>query len=170
MADMPSDPLPESVYVTVFMEGRLTGVARTEVFRVHPSSFEEAVSIAQNAEHDFKSSRLGWNGYNPNFARTTSAITSAYCKLEPMDLSNAEDEGEAELNVAEQRQEVRRCYLCESTKLLRPTCTLRKQRPTPMGRNPSFNQKPGMARGTSTPSRRGVPYWGRTEFYYFSTR
>ena len=46
MAAMQSDPLPDTVYVTVFMEGLRTGVARTEVFRVHPSTFEEAVSIA----------------------------------------------------------------------------------------------------------------------------
>ena len=77
MAAMQSDPFPETVYVTVLMEGLRTGVARTEVFRVHLSTFEEAVSIAQNAEHNFKSARLGWNGYNPSFARATSANTSA---------------------------------------------------------------------------------------------
>lgn len=147
MAAMQSDPLPETVYVTVFMEGLRTGVARTEVFRVHPSTFEEAVSVAQNAEHNFKSARLGWNGYNPSFARAASTRPSAYCKPEPMDLSHAADEGEAELHVAEQRQDVRRCYMCGSTKHLRPTCPLRKQQPTPMSRNPSLNQKPGMARG-----------------------
>ena len=31
--------------MTIIMEGLRTGVARTEVFRVHPSTFEEAVSI-----------------------------------------------------------------------------------------------------------------------------
>ena len=61
MAAMQSEPLPETVYVTVFMEGLRTGVARTEVFRVHPSTFDEAV---QNAEHNFKSATLGRNGYN----------------------------------------------------------------------------------------------------------
>ena len=55
MASMQSDPLPETVYVTVFMEGLRTGVARVEVFRVHPSTFEETVSIDQNAESNFKS-------------------------------------------------------------------------------------------------------------------
>ena len=89
MAAMQSDPLPETVYVTVFMDGLRTGAARTEFFRVHPSPFEEAVSIAQNAEHNFKSARLGWNGYNPSYARATSANSLAYCKPEPMDLSNA---------------------------------------------------------------------------------
>ena len=51
--------LPETVYVTVLMEGLRNGVATTEVFRVHPSTFEEAVSVDQNAEHNFKSSSLG---------------------------------------------------------------------------------------------------------------
>ena len=46
MASMQSDPLPKIVFVAVFMEGLRTGVARTEVFRVHPFTFEEAVSIA----------------------------------------------------------------------------------------------------------------------------
>ena len=41
MADMQSHPLPETVYVTVLMEVLRTGVARTEFFRVHPSTFEK---------------------------------------------------------------------------------------------------------------------------------
>ena len=64
-----------------------------------------------------------------------------------MDYSNAQDEGEAELHVAEQLQELRRCYSCGNTKHRSPTCPLRKQQPTPMGRIPSPNQKTGMARG-----------------------
>ena len=47
IAAMQLDPLPEKVRVTIFMEGLRTGVARTEVFRVHPSIFEEAVDIAR---------------------------------------------------------------------------------------------------------------------------
>ena len=69
MAAMQSDPLPEAVHVTIFMEGLRTGVARTEVFRIHPSTFEEAVRIALSAEHNFKLARLGWNGYNLSSAR-----------------------------------------------------------------------------------------------------
>ena len=56
-----------------------------------------------------------------------------------MDLSNAEDEGEAELHVAERRQESRRRYMRGITKHLRPTCPLLQQRPTHMDRNPSLN-------------------------------
>ncbi|GMF59225.1 unnamed protein product [Phytophthora fragariaefolia] len=73
------------------MEGLRTGVARTEVFRTHPTSFEEAVDVALYAEFNFKSSRLGWNA---SYANSSSGP-------EPMDLSYAEDE-EAELLAAEQ--------------------------------------------------------------------
>ena len=40
--------------MTVFMKRLRTGVARTTVFQVHPSTFEEAVSVALNAEFHFK--------------------------------------------------------------------------------------------------------------------
>ena len=46
MDAMQSDPLPEAVHVTIFMEGLRTGIARIEVFRVHPSTFEEAVKFS----------------------------------------------------------------------------------------------------------------------------
>ena len=53
IAAMQLDPLPEMVLVTTFMEVLRTGVARTEVFRVHLTSFEAAVDIALNAEFNF---------------------------------------------------------------------------------------------------------------------
>ena len=43
LAAMQTSPLAEEIKVTIFMEGLRTGVARMEVFRVHPSTFEEAV-------------------------------------------------------------------------------------------------------------------------------
>ncbi|GMF57816.1 unnamed protein product [Phytophthora fragariaefolia] len=79
IAGMAVDPLPEAVTVTVFMEGLRTGVARTEVFRTHPTSFEEAVNVALNAEFNLKSSRLGWNASHANPSSDS----------EPMDLSYA---------------------------------------------------------------------------------
>ncbi|GMF57285.1 unnamed protein product [Phytophthora fragariaefolia] len=88
---MAVDPLPKAVTVTVFMEGLRTGVTRTEVFRAHPTSIEEAVNVALNTEFNFMSSRLGWNA---SYANPSSGP-------EPMDLSYAEDE-EAELLAAEQ--------------------------------------------------------------------
>ena len=60
------DPLPEEVRVTLFMEGIRTGVARTEVFRVHPSTVEEAVDTALNAEFNFKVARHGTHGHAQN--------------------------------------------------------------------------------------------------------
>ncbi|GMF47931.1 unnamed protein product [Phytophthora fragariaefolia] len=91
IAGMTVDPLPEAVTVTVFMEGLQTGVARTEVFRTHPTSFEEAVNVALNAEFNFKSSRLGWDA---SYANPSSGP-------EPMDLSYAEDEEAAVLSNTE---------------------------------------------------------------------
>ncbi|KAG3123080.1 hypothetical protein PC128_g27673 [Phytophthora cactorum] len=46
IAGTAADPLPEAVTLTVFMEGLRTSAARTEVFCVHPSSFEEAAHRA----------------------------------------------------------------------------------------------------------------------------
>uniref|UniRef100_A0AAV1T4U4 Retrotransposon gag domain-containing protein n=2 Tax=Peronospora matthiolae TaxID=2874970 RepID=A0AAV1T4U4_9STRA len=59
MAAMQFYSLLETVHVTIFVEGLRTGIARTEVFRVHPSTFEKAVGIALSAEHYVKSARLG---------------------------------------------------------------------------------------------------------------
>ena len=148
MATMQSGPLPEAVHVTIFMEGLRTGVARTEVFRVHPSTFEEAVRIALIAEHNFKSDRLGWNRYNPSSARANSTSTPAVNRSEPMDLSYAEDEGEVELQVAEQQRVVRLWYTCGSTKHLRPGCPLRRQRQA-TSQHSTPSQKSGMARGNA---------------------
>ncbi|KAG3233591.1 hypothetical protein PI124_g21336 [Phytophthora idaei] len=90
IAGTAANPLPEAITLTVFMEGIRTSAARTEVFRVHPSSFEEAVSVALNAEHNFRSARPGW------YAGGAGSSNGP----EPMDLSYAEDE-EAEILAAE---------------------------------------------------------------------
>ncbi|KAG3077171.1 hypothetical protein PI124_g16267 [Phytophthora idaei] len=82
IAGTASAPLPEAVVLTVFMVGLRTSSARTEVFHVSPSSFEEAVSVALNAEHNFRSARPGW------YAGSASSSTGP----EPMDLSYAEGE------------------------------------------------------------------------------
>ncbi|KAG2976032.1 hypothetical protein PC119_g22311 [Phytophthora cactorum] len=120
IAGTAADPLPEAVTLTVFMEGIRTSAARTEVFRVHPSSFEEAVSVALNAEHDFRSARPGW------YAGSAGSLSGP----EPMDLRYAENE-EAELLAAEQRTSIRRCFTCGSTRHLRASCPVRNQRKAP---------------------------------------
>ena len=132
LAAMQLSPLAEEVKVTIFMEGLRTGVARTEVFRVHPSTFEEAVDVALNAEFNFKAARYGTQYQNASTA-------------EPMDLSYAEDE--AELHAAEQQRNIRRCYMCGSTKHLRPSCPLRKQRQPRSNQVPAPGRKSGAAGG-----------------------
>ena len=118
------------------MEGLRTGVARTEVFRVHPSTFEEAVDIALNAEFNLKPARYGTHGH----------VSSSTDRSEPMDLSYAECE-EAELQAAEQQRNFRRCYMCGSTRHLRPSCPLRKQHQSRPSRNSASSGKKGVAGG-----------------------
>ena len=66
IAAMQQDPLAEEFLMTDFMERLHNGVARKEVFRVLPTTFEEAVRIAFNAEYNFKAARYGQPWYNSN--------------------------------------------------------------------------------------------------------
>ena len=88
---MQLNPLAEEVKVTILMKGFRSGFAKTEAFRGHPSTSEEAVDVAVNAEFNGKADRYG---------RQCSLKSSTVKKNEPMDLSYAEDE--AELHAAEQ--------------------------------------------------------------------
>ena len=97
-----------------------------------------------NAEFNFKAARYGTQYHNASTA-------------EPMDLSYAEDE--AELHAAEQQRNIRRCYMCGSTKHLRPSCPLRKQRQPRSSQVPAPGRKSDAAGETSIPSRCGVTYW-----------
>ncbi|CAH0519612.1 unnamed protein product [Peronospora belbahrii] len=100
IAAMVIDPMPKAVTVTVFMEGLRAGVARTKVFQVISSSFEEAVEVAWNAETNFNAAWPATYNYSSDGPV-------------PMDCSQVEDE-KAELHAAEQ-QIVRECYICKST-------------------------------------------------------
>uniref|UniRef100_M4BTU0 Retrotransposon gag domain-containing protein n=1 Tax=Hyaloperonospora arabidopsidis (strain Emoy2) TaxID=559515 RepID=M4BTU0_HYAAE len=106
IAAMQLDPIPEMVLVTIFMEGLRTGVAQTEVLRVHPTSFEEAVDIALNAEFNFKADRFGTHGYNPNSVNSFSSLN----RPEHMYLSLAKTDEEAELQAVEHHRNIRRCF------------------------------------------------------------
>ena len=114
MAAMRSDPLPEAVHVTIFMEGLRTGVTRTEVFRVHPSIFEEAVRIALNAEHNLSRLELAEMGTTLALREQTTRVLRTVIGRNRW--TSAKDEGEVELQAAEQQRVVRRCYTCGSTK------------------------------------------------------
>ena len=139
IAAMQLDPLPESVLVTIFMEGLHTGVVRTEVFRVHPSTFEVAEGIALNAEFNLKAARYGMQRYHPS----SSSSPDQSNKPVPMDLSLAE---EAELQAIDQRGNICRCFACSSVKHLHNNCPLRRARQAPTSRNPAVSQKSGTAR------------------------
>ena len=110
-------------------------MARTEVFRVRPSLFEDSVDVAWNAELNFKSSRLG---YSVNNAYPSDGAT-------PMDLSYAEND-EAELQAAEQHMGVRRCFICRSTSHLQARCPARQRRPAPP-RQRSARRTTGLSQG-----------------------
>ncbi|KAG3027726.1 hypothetical protein PC120_g5285 [Phytophthora cactorum] len=145
-------PLPEAVTLTVFMEGLRTSAAQTVVFRVHPTSFEEAVNVALNVEHNFRLARPGWS----------AGSASSASGPEPMDLSYAEDE-ETELLAVNQHAGIRRCYTCGSTCHLRRVAhsatSARLRRAKPQARREE----------TMTPSRRGAPT-GKTAFCWASGR
>ncbi|KAG3196273.1 hypothetical protein PC128_g7807 [Phytophthora cactorum] len=147
-----ADPLPEAVTLTVFMEGLRTSAAQTVVFRVHPTSFEEAVNVALNVEHNFRLARPGWS----------AGSASSASGPEPMDLSYAEDE-ETELLAVNQHAGIRRCYTCGSTRHLRRVAhsatSARLRRAKPQARREE----------TMTPSRRGAPT-GKTAFCWASGR
>ena len=75
--------------VIILLEGFWIGVARTEVFRAHPLTFEEVVDVVLNAEFNFKAARYDTQCQN----------SSTVKKAEHMNLSHAEEV--AELQVAE---------------------------------------------------------------------
>ena len=106
------------------MEGLRTGAARTEVFRVRPSTFDEDVGIAINVEFNFKAARYGTHGH----------AQSSLDRAEPMDVSHADDD-EAELQAVEQKR------ACGSTRNLCPNCSLRRPRQSRPSRNTSPNRK-----------------------------
>ena len=84
------------------MGGIRTGVARKKLFWVHPTSFEAAVDVLWNAEFSFKAALFGTHMYNPNSANSFSLSD----RLNPMDLSLAEKDEEAELQVVQQHRNV----------------------------------------------------------------
>ena len=112
---MQLDPLPGMVLVTIFVEGIRTGVALTDVFRVHPTFFEGAVDIALKSEFNSKAARFGAHDYNPNSAN--SFISSIRPK--PMDIRLAKKDQEAVLRAVEQHRDTRRCFTCRIPKHLR---------------------------------------------------
>ena len=111
-------------------------MARTEGFRVHPSSFEEAVKVALNAEFNFRSTRPVWMS-----SQTPSSGP------EPMDLSHVETD-DAELQALERQKSIRRCFICGDSRHLRASCLVRETRKAP-------SHNPGERKAQSSPRGNG---------------
>ena len=105
--------VPKTDLVTIFMERLRTGVARAEM-PGPPTSSEADVSVALNAKFNFKASRFGTHGYNPNSASSFSSSI----RPDPMDFSLAETDEEAELRDVELHRNIRRRCTFGSTRHL----------------------------------------------------
>lgn len=79
-ASMVGEEFSESIKITILMEGMNVGPARTQLFRVNPTSFEEALRIA--LEEDDSQKRSG-SRKNPIETGADSGAQGAA----PMDLS-----------------------------------------------------------------------------------
>ncbi|POM64994.1 Gag protein [Phytophthora palmivora] len=53
-ASLVGNPLPEHIKVTVFMDGLKVGPSRTQLFRVHANTMEEAIQIALQEEYSHR--------------------------------------------------------------------------------------------------------------------
>ncbi|POM75431.1 Gag protein [Phytophthora palmivora] len=56
-ASLVGNPLPEHIKVTVFMDGLNVGPSRTQLFRVHANTIEEAIQIALQEEYSNRQAR-----------------------------------------------------------------------------------------------------------------
>ncbi|POM65193.1 Gag protein [Phytophthora palmivora] len=56
-ASLVGNPLPEHIKVTVFMDGLMVGPFRTQLFRVHANTMEEAIQIALQEEYSHSQAR-----------------------------------------------------------------------------------------------------------------
>ena len=162
---MHQDPVQEAIVVTIFMGGLNEGVARTEFFRSHPSTFEEAVAIALRAEFDFKPARVSTPVYRSNYWNASVAPNMP----EPMDLSLVEA-GEETLQAADHHTAIRRCYMCGSTNTYVRLAPYVMHVKLVRAIIPTYTRNLVQCGKTSTPSRRGAPCWGRPRLYSISRR
>ncbi|POM64541.1 Gag protein [Phytophthora palmivora] len=75
-ASLVENPLPEHIKVTVFMDGLKVGPSRTQLFRVHANTMEEAIQIALQEEYSHRQARTPtsvWQGHNASLGAVQGA-------------------------------------------------------------------------------------------------
>ncbi|POM71095.1 LOW QUALITY PROTEIN: Gag protein [Phytophthora palmivora] len=92
-ASLVGNPLPEHIKVTVFMDGLKVGPSRTQLFRVHANTMEEAIQIALQEEYSHRQARTPtsvWQGYNASTGAVQGApAAGASTGPVPMELGTA---------------------------------------------------------------------------------
>ncbi|POM70295.1 LOW QUALITY PROTEIN: Gag protein [Phytophthora palmivora] len=78
-ASLVGNPLPEHIKVTVFMDGLKVGPSRTQLFRVHANTMEEAIQIALQEVYSHRQARTPtsvWQGHNASSGAVQGAPTA----------------------------------------------------------------------------------------------
>ncbi|POM78272.1 LOW QUALITY PROTEIN: Pol protein [Phytophthora palmivora] len=92
-ASLVGNPLPEHIKVTVFMDGLKVGPSRTQLFRVHANTMEEAIQIALQEAYSHRQTCTPtpkWQGHNTSSGAVQGApAAGASTGLVPMELGTA---------------------------------------------------------------------------------
>ncbi|POM67632.1 Gag protein [Phytophthora palmivora] len=136
-ASLVGNPLPEHIKVTVFMDHLKVGPSRTQLFRVHANTMEEAIQIALQEEYSHRQARTPtpvWQGHNASSGAVQGApAAGASTGPVPMELGTAV-------------QSSIRCYGCGKLGHMQRACSAGGQRkfpPKPRGsRGPLQKPRP----------------------------
>ncbi|POM72624.1 Gag protein, partial [Phytophthora palmivora] len=121
-ASLVGNPLPEHIKVTVFMDGLKVGPSRTQLFRVHANTMEEAIQITLQEEYSHRQVRTPtsvWQGHNASTGVVQGAqATGASTGPVPIELGTAV-------------QSSIRCYGCRKIGHMQRACPTGRQRKFP---------------------------------------
>ncbi|POM63381.1 Gag protein [Phytophthora palmivora] len=141
--EMQGTPYLNTSRVTVFMDGLKVGPSRTQLFRVHANTMEEAIQIALQEEYSHRQARTPtsvWQGYNASTGAVQGApATGASTGPVPIELGTAV-------------QSSIRCYGCGKLGHMQRAC--------PAGGQRKFPSKPRGSRGQwQKPRRKSQGDW-----------